>query len=288
LPIGGGCEAYFCDSRAKVLVHAFIYHVLTAGRHGFWLDTEPDFNEKLLQHLDKHLISEAVELVDQTEHFAQIHLAGPQAKKVLEAALGMALPELVEFQHMERTFGPNAACHIRRHDPLGLPGYDLICRNEWAEGIWRMLQSAGAKPAGEAAFETLRIEAGTPIYGIDIDANRFVMEVARALRAVSYSKGCYLGQEPIVMARDRAGFVNRAFLGVKVLEGGPLPAGTKLFRDSAEVGLITSSIHSPRLNAPLALGYIRRGNQEPGLQLQAETPEGKRTVEVLPFPPLGA
>ena len=112
------------------------------------------------------------------------------------------------------------------------------------------------------------------------------MEVARALRAVSYSKGCYLGQEPIVMARDRAGFVNRAFLGVKVLEGGPLPAGTKLFREGAEIGLTTSSVNSPRLHAPLALAYIRRGNQDPGTRLEADTAEGKRPVEVLPFPPV--
>ncbi|HKA07591.1 MAG TPA: glycine cleavage T C-terminal barrel domain-containing protein, partial [Gemmataceae bacterium] len=158
---------------------------------------------------------------------------------------------------------------------------------ERAAGVWRMLQSAGAVPAGEAAFEVLRVEAGTPVYGVDIGEDRFVMEVARATRAVSYSKGCFLGQEPIVMARDRAGFVNRAYLGVKVLEGGTVPAGTKLFRDSAEVGLVTSSVQSPRLNAPLALAYIRRGNQDPGLRLDADAPDGRRPVEVLPFPPVG-
>jgi tRNA-modifying protein YgfZ len=193
---------------------------------------------------------------------------------------------LSEFMHMERTFGSTATCGVRRHDPLGLPGYDLVCLNERAEGVWRLLRAAGAIPAGQAAWETVRVEAGTPVYGIDITEDRFVMEVARARRAVSYGKGCYLGQEPIVMARDRAGFVNRTFLGVKVLEGGVLPAGTKLFREAAEVGLVTSSVQSPRLNAPVALGYIRRGHQEPGLRLDADTPDGRRPVEVLPFPPV--
>lgn len=287
LPLGGGCEAYFCDSRAKVLAHALVYHVLSAGRHAFWLDVTPGFNGKLLQHLDRHLISEAVELADHTDGFAQMHLAGPQAKHTLERALGEPVPDLAEFQHMERTFGSAATCHVRRHDPLGVPGYDLVSLNDRATDVWRALRAAGAVPAGEATYETLRVEAGTPVYGIDIGEDRFVMEVARAPRAVSYAKGCYLGQEPIVMARDRAGFVNRAFLGVKVLAGGPLPAGTKLFRDAAEVGLVTSSLPSPRLNAPLALGYIRRGNQEPGLRLEAETPAGRRPVEVLPFPPVG-
>src|SRR5262249_24886933 len=132
-----------------------------------------------------------------------------------------------------------------------------------------------------------RVEAGTPLDGVDFDENRFVVEVGRTSQAISYGKGCYLGQEPIVMARDRAGHVNRAFLGVKVLEGSVLPSGTKLFRDGNEVGLITSSAISPRLGAPIALGYIRRGHQDPGTNLEAETPEGTRGVEVLPFPPVG-
>jgi folate-binding protein YgfZ len=286
LPLGGGCEAYFCEHRAKVLAHALVYHVLSEGRHAFWLEVTPGFNDKVLKHLDRHLISEAVELADHTTRFAQVHLAGPKAKDVLQAVLGQPLPDLSEFQHMERTIGPTATVSIRRQDPLGVPGYDLVCLNERAGAIWRLLRAEGALPAGQTAWETLRIEAGTPVYGIDIGEDRFVMEVARASRAVSYSKGCYLGQEPIVMARDRAGFVNRAFLGVKVLEGGPLPAGTKLLRDAAEVGLITSSTNSPILNAPLALGYIRRGHQDPGLRLEAETPVGRIPVEVLPFQPV--
>ena len=175
---------------------------------------------------------------------------------------------------------------IRRHDRLGVPGYDLVCRNERAEDIWRSLRDAGGRPAGEAAFEMFDVEAGTPVYGIDIDEDRFVMELPRALRAVSYSKGCFVGQEPIVMARDRAGRVNRTMLGVKVLEGGPLPAGTKLFHDAEEVGVTTSCVSSPRLGAPLALAYIRRGHQEPGARLEAQTAAGRQSIEVLPFPPV--
>jgi tRNA-modifying protein YgfZ len=285
LPLGGGCEAYFCDARAKVLAHTFIYHVLSAGNHAFWLDVTPTpgYAGKLFAHLDKHLISEAVELTDQTDHFVQLHLAGPRAKAVLEATLGETVPDLAEFQHMERTVGLTATCHVRRRDPLGVPGYDIVCRTERAGGVRGMLVAAGASPAGAEAFELLRVEAGTPVYGIDIGEDRFVMEVPRALRAVSYSKGCYLGQEPIVMSRDRAGFVNRAFLGVKVLEGGPLAPGTKLFRDTTEVGLVTSSIVSPRLGAPLSIGYIRRGHQDVGLRLVGDG----RPVEVLGFPPVG-
>lgn len=287
LPLGGGCEAYFCDSRAKVQFQTWIYHIrLGNGEHAMWVETTPSRNAELAKYLDRYLISERVTITDRTAEFAQMHLAGPQAKAVLEKALGDSIPDLAEFQHMERTFGSNATCSLRRRDPLGLPGFDIVCLAERAEGVRQMLVAAGAKPASSETFETLRIEAGTPIFGPDVDANRFVMEVGNAARAVSYTKGCFLGQEPIVMARDRAGHVNRAFLGLKVLEGGPLPAGTKLMRDGQEVGLVTSSVMSPRLGVPIALGYLRWKHQEPGTRLDAETPNGKQPVEIVGLPPI--
>ena len=287
LPLGGGCPAYFCDSRAKVQFQTVIYHVrLGDGQHAMWVESAPGRNADLAKYLDRYLISEQVEIADRTADFAQLHLAGPKAKAILEQVLGERLPDLQEYQHMERTFGTNATCSIRRRDTLGLPGYDLVCLSERAEGVAKLLESAGAVIAGTETFETLRIEAGTPFFGPDIDTNRFVMEISDALKSVSYQKGCFLGQEPIVMARDRAGHVNRAFLAVKVLEGGPLPAGSKLFHDGQEVGLVTSSTASPRLGAPLALGYLRWKHQEPGTRMEAETPAGRQPVEVLRMPPM--
>ena len=264
LPLGGGCEAYFCDSRAKVQFAAWIDHVMFGGDHALWVETTPGRNEALAKYLDKYLISERVEIADRTAEFLQFHLAGPFAKSVLQKALGETLAELPEFAHLERDLG-----RIRRRDLLGVPGFDIVCTSR---------PNLDAVAGSAETYETLRIEAGTPLFGPDIDESRFVMEVGRAARAVSYSKGCYLGQEPIVMARDRAGHVNRAFLGMKVLDGGPLPPGTKLFRDGQEVGTVTSSCHSPRLGLPIALGYLRWKHQEPGLKLESET---KQTVEVV-------
>ena len=287
LPLGGGCEAYFCDPRAKVKFQSWIFHVrLSDGRHALWVETTPGRNTELVQYLDRYLISEQVEIADRTNDFAQFHLAGPKAREVLSTALGAAVPDLPEFAHMDRTFAKDATCSIRRRDQLGVPGYDVVCRAEVAEGVRRMLLAAGATEGTAETFETLRIEAGTPVFGKDVDENRFVMEVGFAPRAVSYSKGCFLGQEPIVMARDRAGHVNRAFLGLKVLEGGPLPAGAKVFRDGQEVGLVTSSCHSPRLGAPVALAYLKWKNQEAGTRMEAETPAGRQPVEVLGLPPV--
>ncbi len=289
LPLGGGCEAWFCDHRAKAQGHAFIYHVLIEnGRHAFKLDMEPGQNEPLLKHLDRHLISEQVEIIDQTPLLAQVHIGGRHARSILAALVPGAIPDLQEFMHMERAIDAEILCQIRRHDSLGLPGYDLLCQNHQAEKLWDRIVAAGAKPAGRTATDVLRMEAGLALYGIDVDADRFVMEVPHALRGVSYNKGCYLGQEPIVMARDRAGFVSRAFLGVKVLHHQTLTPGATLWADKTKVGLVTSSVYSPRLGAPLALAYIQRGFQDPGRRLSVSITSGQIEVEVLPFPPVGS
>ena len=145
----------------------------------------------------------------------------------------------------------------------------MVLRRDRDAVLRHKLTATEAICGDDDVYETLRIEAGSPEYGKDIDDTRFVMEVARAERAVSFAKGCFPGQEPIVMSRDRAGFVNRAFLGMKVLEGGPIPRGTKLMRDGVEVGVVTSSIYSPRLESPIAIGYVKRGHQERGTLLSA-------------------
>ncbi len=286
LPLGGGCEAYLCDSRAKVKFQCWIYHVRLADqRHAMWVESTPGRNSALIQYLDRYLISEQVEMSDVTGQYSQMHLAGPGAIAALERVLAGSVPDLPQLAHMERSIGPSP-CSIRRRDLLGVPGYDVVCPAEGAAEVRGMLIDAGARPAGEGTFETLRIEAGTPLFGPDIDENRFVMEVGWASRAVSYSKGCFLGQEPIVMARDRAGHVNRAFLGMKVLEGGPLPPGSKIFHEGQEVGVATSSCHSPRLGLPVALGYLRWKHQAPGTRMEAETAIGRQPVEVLGLPPV--
>jgi len=286
MPLGAGCEAFFCTAKAKVVAHVLIYHVLLPeDRHAFWLDVAPGQAEVLIKHLDRFIIAEQVELVDRTTGFVQLHLAGPKAAAVLARALADVLPPLEPLQHMERTFGANVTAHIRRNDPLGVPGFDIVCASSLASGLWRMLTSAEAKPAGLDAFELLRVEAGTPVYGKDIDENRFAFDVGRTQQAISYNKGCYLGQEPIVMARDRAGHAPRTLLGLKLAGNDSVPRGSKLYRGAEEVGFTCTSIRSPRLGTPIALAYVRFGHQAPGTAVEVETPAGRVAAEVrsLPF-----
>jgi folate-binding protein YgfZ len=284
MPVGAGCEAFFATLTARAVDFVRIYHVLLHdGRDAFWLDLEPGHGEKMIRYLDRYLISEQVEFADRTREFAHLHLAGPQAKGVLEKALLDDVPDLEPFQHMVRTFGTSSHSHVRRHDPLALPGYDIVCLRSLAPNVWGLLLRAGAKPAGLQAYECLRVEAGTPVYGQDMDENRFIVEVGRTAQAISYNKGCYLGQEPVVMARDR-GQVQRTFLGLKLSGSEPVLPGSKLFRDGKEVGVTASSVVSPGLGCPIALAYVKRGSQEPGTAVEVEVGAERRPATVVPLP----
>jgi folate-binding protein YgfZ len=277
LAVGAGCEAFLTTAKARVVAHLFVFRTAS----GLWLDTSPGQAQTVLKHLDFYLISEQVELADRTDEFVQSHLCGPPAETVLHEIF-KDLPHLPSLGHEERTLD-SERLKIRRNDSLGLPGYDLVCAAAAAESLKRRLIEAGATPAGAQTHEILRIEAGLPVFGQDIDENRFVVEVGRIPQAISYTKGCYLGQEPIVMARDR-GHVNRTLMGLAVAVVDPVAPGAKVLEGDQEVGQVTSSAHSPRFGV-IALAYLRRGSQQPGTALEVETASGRAPaiVRALPF-----
>jgi folate-binding protein YgfZ len=265
LPEAGACEAFFANNKAKAIAYVSIYHRPAESSERFWIDAGPGLGPKLAQHLDRYLISEQVEIADRTADFAQLHLAGPDAQGLV-SKVREGLPDVTV---------------LRPHDPLGLPGFDLLAARAQAVELWQVLLSLQLQPAGLEAYELLRVEAGTPIYGKDIDDDRFVVEVNRIPQTISYTKGCYLGQEPIVMARDR-GHVNRKLLGTKIGGGGAVPRGAKLLHAEAEAGQVTSSVVSPRFG-PIALAYMRRGHDSPGTKLQVEGTGLTAEVVGLPF-----
>src|SRR5262249_40235608 len=159
-------------NKAKVVAHGYAYHVrLYDNRPALWLDLPPGLAEPVIKHLDHFVISEQVEFADRTREFAQVHLAGPEAKSVLEKAL------VDDLRHRTRTFGDTAPAGIRRRDVLDMPGYDIVCLHNRAATVWEFLGRAGAKPAGSEAFRILRVEAGTPEFGPDIDENVFAFDV---------------------------------------------------------------------------------------------------------------
>ncbi|MFL5242152.1 MAG: YgfZ/GcvT domain-containing protein [Gemmataceae bacterium] len=272
LSAGSGCEVFFTNIKAKVVAHGFLYRLDKMGV--YWLDAVPGQAEKIIQHLDHFLISEHVEFADRTREFAQLHVAGPEARSILKKAWGDDLPELRGHQLVLRNVGEGAACQIRRQDLLGVPGYDLVCPNGQASEVWEKLLHSGVRPAGSAVYEALRIRAGTPQYGLDIDDNTLAPEVNRIPQTICYTKGCYLGQEPIVRARD-LGHVNRTLQRLTVATAEPIVRGAKLVRDGKEVGQITSSATAPGTKETFALAYVRRGNTDTGTAMEVVMGEAR-------------
>jgi folate-binding protein YgfZ len=315
LGAGTGCEVFFTNAQARVLAHGYVFHLMLQNwpkpgdrREVYALDLDPGLADKVVRHLNQYRISEDVEAADVTRAYAQLHLAGPEAQSVLEKALRGDLQGLADLQDVERTFrsptlrpgapAPQstsqaatamiripsvATCHVRRYQRVGLPGYDLLCQASRAETVWQYVTSAGAVPAGMDTYHALRIEAGTPAYGLDIDESNLAPEVGRTPQAISYTKGCYLGQEPIVRIRD-LGHVNRVLVGLKVEAPAPVPRGSKVFHDGKEVGQITSSAASPKLRAIAALAYLRRDSQKPDTRLQVDTGSGRYDAVVTLLP----
>jgi tRNA-modifying protein YgfZ len=261
-------EAFFCTAKARVVGHVWIHCVSPPDdANEYDLNMAPGQNTTVLKYLDHFLISEDVQFADRTRELAQVHVAGPKAQSVLEAAGLMTIRN-----------------QILPTVPLSVPGRDVLWWPwDQASMLWERLVKAGARPAGMGTYHTLRVEAGTPMFGPDIDENRLVMEVGRTAQAICYTKGCYLGQEPIVMARDR-GHVNRMLLGLKLDGNAVAPHGAKVFRDGTEIGQTMSSALSPRLGS-IALVYLRRGSWEPGTGVEVETSTGRirAAVSGLPF-----
>jgi folate-binding protein YgfZ len=158
-----------------------------------------------------------------------------------------------------------------------------------AEGarLWGALVAAGARPVGRTAYESLRIEAGTPLFGADIGPTVLLPEIPFQ-DLLSYRKGCYPGQEVIVRIRDR-GHVNRLLRGL-VLEGEDVPpAGADVLADDAVVGRVTSSVFSFGWKRPLALAFVRRQHAAAGAAVGVRVGDAVRpaTVSDLPFAAAG-
>ncbi|MBF5042462.1 aminomethyl transferase family protein [Aggregicoccus sp. 17bor-14] len=243
------------------------------------LDVEPGAGARVREFLEKYLISEDAELHDATAQLGLLRLLGPQAPGLLggltEGPLpspGTSRPATVAGVQL-LLVGPPAT------GGFGVPQVDLLCPREGLEPVWAALTAVGARPLGYEALELLRVEAGTPRFGQDLVETTIPLE-ANLQHAISYNKGCYIGQEVIARATFR-GHMNRTLAGF-LLGDAPAPAGSDLMREGKRVGWLTSVVHSPRLGQWVALGFVRR-EVEPGTALQLGEGPRTATVRALPF-----
>lgn len=259
---GGGCEAFFLNAKGHVLAHAFI----VCRPESLLIETVPGQDDLLLNHLNRYLIREKVELHDRTADWAESLVAGDRAADVLKK-IGSGEFSDERLQNAELLIAGQTATVVRV-EMTPSPGYLLMTSVSSLPAVREALLSQDVVACDQAALEAARIEAGFPFYGVDVTDDNLPQEVDRDALAISFKKGCYLGQETVARL-DALGHVNKTLVRLR-FEGSDAPSpGTELRSAEQLVGQITSAARSPRGGAPLALGYVRRGHNTPGTRLES-------------------
>lgn len=278
LAVGRGCRATLLDIHGKVQVML----VILAAEDELLVLTPPAMAAPTLEAVDRYLFSEKAYFKDVTEDIATLVLAGPDALGLVSRLAGEA-PGDAPWSHARAAIDGAEVRLVRGGIETGEAEIWLIAPSGHGRALWRTLIGAGARPVGLAAREALRIEAGTAVHGRDIDGGVLLPEIPSD-DLVSYTKGCYVGQEVVVRIRDR-GHVNRHLRGLLVDGAEVPPAGSPLFAGEAEIGRVTSAAWSYGLNRPVALGFVRRQHADPGTAVTVKIGERRvdATVSALPF-----
>jgi folate-binding protein YgfZ len=276
---GQGCQAAFLDVHGKVqallMVWALEDKILVVTPAGAAATTN--------EALDKYLFSEKAYFRDATGELSLLVLAGPEAPALAERLTGTA-PPAGPWSHLAARLGDVDVRLVRGAGETGEAEVWLVSALADGPRVWHAAIAAGARPVGARAHESLRIEAGTPYLGHDVDEAVLLPEIPIE-PWVSYTKGCYIGQEVVVRIRDR-GHVNR-HLRAFLLDGDTLPPhGAAVVVDEADVGRVTSVAWSYGLKRPIALGYVRRQHAEAGTLVGVRTPARtvSARVSTLPVP----
>jgi aminomethyltransferase len=236
---GSGCYAFLLSPQGRIQADLNLF----CFEDHFLIDTEPELREKVFLHIKRYIIADQVELEDVTGATACLGLEGPDAARMLPT-----VPP-ADFAHV-----PWEDASIAAVTATGQPGVRLFCPADSAAEYVHLFESAGAVQAADDDVRLVRIENGRPRYGEDIRDTSLPQETQQ-MHAISFTKGCYLGQE--IVERIRAqGRVNKKLTRV-VLPGTDIPApGTKTTIDEADAE-ITSAVLSPTSNEVVALAYVR-------------------------------
>lgn len=248
---GRGVYAFVLTPQGRILGDLYAYN----RGESFLLDTDQSQVPKLLEIFRRYIIMDKVELNNVSDKLTAIGITGPKSREVLSRA-GIEVPHLDALQLTEFAWqGINLT--LVREENEQRDSYEIWLAPENVERLWAALMGACATPVGSEVLEQYRIAAGVPVYGQDIRERDLPQETGQ-MRALNFTKGCYIGQEIVERIRSR-GNVHRALSGFLIDGSLPTP-GTRLELDGKEVGEITSAAALPLAQGvrPLALGYIRR------------------------------
>jgi tRNA-modifying protein YgfZ len=260
---GDGCEAFFTDVKGKTLAHGF----LLAEQDAILIVMPPGTAAGLIAHLDRYIIREDVTLSDDSSSRTWQLLFGKQSNALLSGTIGESDVDLASpWSHRRVDQGSDASLLVRCDLPW-TGGWLLGSSVDSSTALYQHLRGHGAVDASDETWNAVRVESNWPLWGVDFDATNLPQEVARDALAISFRKGCYLGQETVARI-DALGHVNKQ-LAIVQFEGDLVPSGgTELFQGEHVVGRATSTCWSPRAASPLALAMVKRGANAPGTTLR--------------------
>jgi tRNA-modifying protein YgfZ len=246
---GHGTEGFFTDGRGWVIALANLLRT----SDGLWIDAVAGPASRLRDHLEHYHIREPLEFVDADATSACHLVAGPDAARWLAARCDAPPPTRL-FDHVTTSLGGIAA-HVARIDDGGPDAWLVRVDAADAPQLRHWFDAEGLPRASAAAIDTLRIESRYPAPA-DIPEKTLPQELDRPARAISFTKGCYLGQETVARL-DALGHVNRS-LAIVAVEGAPAAAGAVIRMGDEPVGTITSSCVSPRQGGSIGLALVHR------------------------------
>jgi folate-binding protein YgfZ len=281
LKAGQGCYAAYLTAQGRMIADLYVYELGDV----MLLTMTGDVKDGVMAKLDQFIFSEDVQLGDVTQTFVQIAVLGPEAvATVASIVVGVgetALREMPEHANLRGAWAGGTAIATRITD-AGEPGFDLYVDRAQAGALQATLLAAGVVELDPATAEAVRVESGTPLFGRDMDTETIPLEAGIEARGISFSKGCYVGQEVIIRVLHRGhGRVARKLVGL-TLDGDRIAeAGSPIHSAEREIGRVTSSTASPALKRPIALGYVHRDFVEPGTTVTVG--DQRATVTALPF-----
>lgn len=282
---GEGCYAALVTAKGKMVCDANIYRL----ENELLFDFEPGLTENVIERLDKYIIADDVQIVDVSGMYGLWSIQGPCARETA-AELGLSSqPPKGEFKLVHETHAEFGEVYLMNHQQFGIDRFDIyVLASELellTDRLAKIVADKGGRICGWHALEMTRIEAGIPRFGVDMSEANLPPEAGLEKRAISYSKGCYIGQE--VIARIRTyGQVKKALCGLKLT--GALKAlpssGDTLFHEDKNVGFVTSAVQSPALGTQIALGSVRREVNQVGNELVLQTNDGTSPVQIVELP----
>jgi folate-binding protein YgfZ len=276
LAAGMGTYASLLTQQGRVVTDLRVF----AETERLLLDVLGWRRDALRAALEQFIVADDVELTV-PEDTPLIGMLGPLAAAVAGEALGSTDLPRAAYAHMRSAYAGSPVLVLAVRE-VGVEALLFCGRPATAAPLFDACVEAGAQPLGMAALDVIRVERGVPWAGVDMDESTLLMETG-CEAAISFTKGCYLGQEVVERVAAR-GQVTRHLAGV-LLDGQDLPgARSRLLAGGREVGYVTSAVRSPALDRAIALAMVQRKHVAPGDRVEIET-GGSGTVTALPFVP---